>query len=132
MFVVGTVVGVGAVIWTNEIYRDEVDNFEAAERTYEQSTHLEEWPARYEAVRHASSEAEDAYDHRSIALACLGGFYALNLLDCLLFTPTEDVSSSPATGRADTPDGDEHGGIGWLADVSPAGDVRAALRLRWN
>ena len=131
-FITGTAVGVGAVIWTNEIYRDEVEDFEAAERAYEQSTHLEEWPARYEAVRHASAEAEDAYDNRGIALACLAGFYALNLVDCLLLSPSDNVSSSPATGSADTPAGKERGTIGWLADVSPAGDVRAALRLRWN
>ncbi len=132
LFVLGAAVAAGGVVWTHEAYRNEVDDFNAAKRAYEQETRWEDWPARYEVVRRASGKADRGYERRRVALAGLGGIYAVNLLDCLFFAPTGEVSSSGATSRADAPAGDDRGMIGWLADVSSAGNVRAGLRLRWN
>jgi hypothetical protein len=132
LLVVGTAVAAGGVIWTHEEYRDEVDRFDEARRVYEQETHLDELPSRYEAVQRASRRADRAYDRRNVALAGLGGIYALNLLDCIFFGPTGEVSSSGMTGQLVIPAGDDSGTIGWIADVSPAGNARAGLRLRWN
>ena len=132
LFLLGSAVGAGGVVWTHEAYRNEVDDFDAARRAYEQTTLLEDFQARYEVMRRASERADRGYDRRRVALVGLGGIYAVNLLDCLLFAPTGDVSSSGITSRAEAPAGDDCGIIGWLADVSPAGSVRAGLRLRWN
>jgi hypothetical protein len=132
LFGLGGVVAAGGVVWTHEAYRNDVDDFDAAKRAYEQEARWEDWPARYEVVRRASRKADRGYDRRRVALAGLGGIYAVNLLDCLFFAPTGEVSSSGVTSRAETPAGDDRGMIGWLADVSPAGNVRAGLRLRWN
>jgi hypothetical protein len=130
--IVGSAVAAGGVVGTNEAYRNDVDDFNAAKHAYEQETRWNDWPARYEAVRRASGKANRNYDRRSIALAALGGIYAVNLLDCLLFAPTGEVTSSGATSWAEPPAGGDRGMIGWLADVSPAGSVQAGLRLRWN
>lgn len=132
LFVLGGAVAAGGVLWTHEAYRNEVDDFDAAKRAYEQATRWEDWPARYEVVRRASRQADRAYDRRRVALVGLGGICAVNLLDCVFFGPTGEVSSSGMSGRAETPAGDDRGMIGWLADASPAGSVRAGLCLRWN
>ena len=132
LFLLGSAVAAGGVVWTHEAYRDDVDDFDAAKRAYERETRWEAWPARYEAVRRASAKADRGYDRRRVALASLGGIYAVNLLDCLFFGPSGEVSSSGMTSRAETPAGGDRGMIGWLADVSPAGNARAGLRLRWN
>jgi hypothetical protein len=129
---VGSLVAAGGFIWTHEAYRNEVDDFNSAKRAYERTTRLDDLPARYEAVRRASESADRAYDRRLFAIAALGGIYGLNLLDCALFGPSGEVSSSGSMGRVDTPAAPDPEAFGWLADVSSGGSVRAGLRLRWN
>jgi hypothetical protein len=132
LFLLAGAMAAGGVVWTHEVYRDEVDDFNAAKRAYERETRWESWPARYEVVRRASEKADRAYDRRRVALAGLGGIYAVNLLDCLFFAPSGEVSSSGMTSQAETPVGGDREMIGVLADVSPAGNARVGLRLRWN
>jgi hypothetical protein len=132
LFLVGTVLAAGGVGWTHEDYRNRVDDFNAAKRNFQQAYRLEDFHASYEEVRRASANADRAYDRRRFALTALGGVYALNLFDCVMFAPSGEVSSSGMTGCADAPAGDDSGTFGWLADVSAAGSVRAGLRLRWN
>lgn len=132
LYLVGSVVAAGGFGWAHEAYRSEVDDFNAAKRAYETVTRLEDMPVRYEVVRRASEKADRAYDRRLFALAAFAGIYGLNLLDCVVFAPSGEVSSSGSMGRADVPAGRDPGALGWLADVSSAGSVRAGLRLRWN
>jgi hypothetical protein len=132
LFLVGSVVAAGGVCWAHEAYRDDVDDFDSAKRAYEQATRLEDLPALYEAVRHASDHADRGHERRTLALAVLGGIYGLNLLDCVVFAPSGEVSSSASTSRAEAPAVPDAGSLGWLADVSSTGSVRAGLRLRWN
>lgn len=132
LFVVGSAVAAGAAVWTHEVYRDRVDKFDEASQDYIDASRWEDHAPLYEVARRASEKADRAYDRQRVAMACLGGVYALNLLDCLFFAPSGDVSSSGMTGRAEPPAGDDRGLIEWLADVSPAGSMRAGLCLRWN
>ncbi len=81
LLALSSVLAAGGVVWTHEAYRNDVDDFESARRAFERETRWEDWPARYERVRRAAEKADEGYDHRQIALAALGGVYALNLLD---------------------------------------------------
>lgn len=132
LLLTGTLAAAGAVIWTNEDYANKVDDFNAARRSYERATRLEDLPARFEVVRRASDKADRAYDRRRIALGALGGIYALNLLDAVFFGPSGEVSTSGTTGLSLQPAASDPVTIGWLADASSAGGVRAGLRLQWN
>jgi hypothetical protein len=132
LLVLGSAVAAGCVVWTHEAYRDDVDDFDAARRVYEDIRVEGDLRAGLEVVRRASEKADRSYDRRRVALFGLGGIYAVNVLDTLFFAPTGEVLSSGMTSRADLPVGNDRGMIGWLADVSPAGSLRGGLRLRWN
>jgi hypothetical protein len=114
------------VVWTWELYRQDVDDFDAAVEAYQAGGSVSQLPRLWKDVESRSSHADDGYDHYKIALGVAGGIYAISILDALLLAP-----GAPSLGTDDQAEAKAPGPIGWSASVGGAGSAQLGIRLRW-
>jgi len=133
-------VALGGLLWTHELYRDEVDDFDAAKAAYQGATRQEDLPALKARLDKASRDADRAYDRRMVLLGAAAGLYALSFLDAVLFGPS---GSARIDGRAaNLPPEDEAGpyraaggetgdGPGLAGGINPDASLRLGFAYTW-
>jgi hypothetical protein len=87
VFAVGTVALAGALLWTNEEYRDRTDDYRAARRVYMDATTLADLDRLRADSDRARARADRAYDRRQASLYAAAGLYAAAILDAVLLFP---------------------------------------------
>lgn len=92
-FLLGAAAGGIAWFWTNEIYQDRVDDYRSAREDYFSEDRWEELAALKARSDRAERRADQAYDHRTIAMAATAGIYAVSVIDALFFFPEPSEGS---------------------------------------
>jgi hypothetical protein len=88
-----------------DAYLARLDEYDAAMKS---GVTIDELAQYHSALVEAQEDAYDAEDDRRIAAGIVAGIWGLNILDALLFTPTERASFS-IKGIAVAPSADAHG-----------------------
>lgn len=123
IFMFGTLVLTGGLVWANEDYRDRTDEYRSARRAYFDETSLDELDALRARADRAQQRADRAYDRRRIVMYAAAGAYAASFLDAVLLFPAPSAGSFASVA----PWG-EHGPEVSLS--APRGEL--ALLLRWT
>jgi hypothetical protein len=132
LFFAGGLAAFTGLVWTHEIYRHRVDDFDSAKRDYESAGHESDLPALWARAQRASSRADRAYDDRKLALGILAGVYAASLVDALFFTQSSALGVTGASTASAAPEPGDTGRIQWTASVNPDARVSAGLTYRWQ
>jgi hypothetical protein len=119
-------VAAGGLLWTHLVYRERVDDYDAARERYFNSTHYEDLADLRASMVRADKRAGDAYDLRQGFLYATAACSAISFLDALFFFPSRSEGAF-ATIR---PFGD--GGPDLALRPAPGGSLRAAIVLREN
>lgn len=124
LFLAGTALAAGGLVWANEDYRNRVDDYESARNAYLETTNIDELdPLRAKADR-ARGRADRAYDRRQALLYATVGLYAASLLDAVLLFPGPSEGSYASLSPWGT-DGPQ------LA-LAPSREGNLTLALRWT
>jgi hypothetical protein len=139
MMSAAAVAGAG-LIWTHELYRDRVDQFDQARTAFEQADQLgAQWDKLRADLDRASQRADRAYERRKLALGVTAGVYLLSVVDLLVFSSAQGPETVQVTETApgSDPAGPSAGqiperpGLGWNLAFNRDSAVRAGLAYRW-
>lgn len=123
------VLALSGLVWTNELYQDDVDDFDEAARRYRNATHLEDLPDLRSALDRAGREADRSYDRRRILTTAAVGVYALSILDALVLAPTSNTAqvNAPMSALLEP----TAPALALALELSPHGASRVGLSVRW-
>ena len=130
-FLAAEVLALGGFIWMNELYQNEVDDFDAAADAYQSAHRQEDLPALRRALQRANRNADRAYDRRQIVVAAAVGVYAVSALDALFFSPMGGPSESDGAERLIDGSSHESGRLALDTRIEPGEQARLGLSLKW-
>lgn len=124
VFLAGTAAAAGGLLWTHEIYQDDLDELRDLRQEYQNARTVEEIERLRPLVEAKRHDADRSFDRRQLMLFITGGIYAASLLDALLLFPGPGEGSFASVA----PWGEE----GPEFSLQPTVEGGMALRFDWT